>query len=128
MVRPESSLEDVTSLFRQWHIHQLPVVDAKGLVGIVSDRDVRRSLAWSRIKDAGAEQARAVAAVGSVFDVRDIMQTDVISTCRSADLRSALRLMLQNRIHALPVLDNGAICGIITETDFIRAIAQNDLL
>jgi CBS domain-containing protein len=53
--------------------------------------------------------------------IRDIMSTRVISIAPDASVLEAIRLMLQNHISGLPVIDSsGAVVGVITEGDFLR--------
>jgi CBS domain-containing protein len=53
--------------------------------------------------------------------VRDIMSPRVISVAPDASILAAIRLMLQNRISGLPVIDSsGALVGVVTEGDFLR--------
>jgi CBS domain-containing protein len=53
--------------------------------------------------------------------VRDIMSTRVISIAPDANVLEAIRLMLQNHISGLPVIDrSGALVGVVTEGDFLR--------
>jgi CBS domain-containing protein len=53
--------------------------------------------------------------------VRDIMSTRVVSIAPDANVLEAVRLMLQNHISGLPVIDrSGALVGVVTEGDFLR--------
>jgi CBS domain-containing protein len=55
------------------------------------------------------------------MQVRDVMTRNVVSVKADDSILSAARLMLQNRISGLPVLDaNGALVGVVTEGDFLR--------
>jgi CBS domain-containing protein len=55
------------------------------------------------------------------MQVRDIMSDRVISVRSSDTVLQAIRLMLQNRISGLPVIDDkGELIGIVTEGDFLR--------
>ncbi len=55
------------------------------------------------------------------MQVRDVMTRNVISVKADESILSAARLMLQNRISGLPVLDaSGALVGVVTEGDFLR--------
>ena len=55
------------------------------------------------------------------MQVRDVMTLNVISVKADESILNAARLMLQNRISGLPVIDaNGALVGVVTEGDFLR--------
>lgn len=57
--------------------------------------------------------------------VSDIMTASVISVSPSDPLQKVAALLTEHRIHGVPVLDDGAIVGIITETDFFTKDSSN---
>ena len=87
-------------------IRHIPVIDADNrVIGILSDRDILRAF--------GA-LGRDDLIVGAV------MTTDVITIGPDAPAREALRIMLEEKIGCLPVVDGDArLIGLITETDFL---------
>lgn len=125
-VRGDAPLADVVDILRRRRIRHIPVCAAGRLVGIISDRDVRRALGWSNVRDSEAqEQARLFE---GPLHARDVMQTRVYTVGVADTLRAALRRMLHHRIHSLPVMSDDRLVGIITTTDYIRAIARDELL
>lgn len=123
---PEASIGDIVDLFRRYRIRHVPVTTGGVLTGIISDRDVRRALGWCCMRDMEAdEEAR-------LFDGPrksvDIMQSDVQTIGRLAPLSAALLRMLEERIHSLVVVDADGLIGIITQTDFVKFIAREELL
>lgn len=58
--------------------------------------------------------------------VRDLMTTEVVATTPDTTLKDAARLMLDNAVSGLPVLDGGRLVGMITEGDFLRQEADRD--
>jgi acetoin utilization protein AcuB len=125
-VNPDTLLTEVTDVFRRHRIRHVPVMDQGLLAGIISDRDVRRSIGWAEAHESQSE-ASAVA-VKSLSTARDVMQTEVHWATKASSLGDGLRLMLTKHVHSLPVLEAGKLAGILTHTDFIKAIAQNELL
>lgn len=121
-VEPGAPLSHVIGLFRRHQIRHALVVGETGLLGMISDRDVRRAIGWTNVREAQ----------GNIEDVprvaRDIMHGTMRTTTMGAPIRESLKVMLDERIHALPVLNQGALAGIITATDFVKAIARADLL
>ncbi|MBX7096866.1 MAG: CBS domain-containing protein [Myxococcaceae bacterium] len=93
-------------------IRHFPVVNATGeVVGMVSSRDVAKAL--------------AVPGRGRATPVRLLMSTDVQTVFEEAPAHLAPKLMREKKIGALPVVDReGALVGIITETDFLRVAEQ----
>lgn len=119
-----SALEAVTLMHRA-RVRHLPVLDDDGaLVGVVTDRDVRHHLFHPRVqKQVGR---RSIQRLLSEVPVSEIMSGPVISIDVTDDIADAARLMLQNYIGSLPVLEGGRLIGIITETDLLRDICRAD--
>jgi CBS domain-containing protein len=90
-------------------IRHLPVVDDHGhLVGIVSDRDLRRI----------QSEAKPVL-------IDRVMKREVVTIRASAPAHIAAQLLAEHRIGALPVLgDEGQLVGVISEIDFLRIAWQ----
>lgn len=127
-VSPDAPLADAVSLFRRHRIRHIPVLMNKSLKGIVSDRDVRRLLGWSSVQDMKAQAEGRLPEAETPDTVSGVMQKDVLSINDRATVRDAARRMTDHRIHALPVLSDKEVVGIITQSDLIRAIAIEELL
>ncbi len=125
-VAPETLLTEVTELFRRHRIRHVPVLDQGVLTGIISDRDVRRSLGWASVRQLQSQSSESCD--GWFSAARDIMQTKVHWISRASDLGNALKLMLAKRVHSLPILDAGKLVGIVTHADYIKAISRQELL
>jgi acetoin utilization protein AcuB len=119
---PESmSCHDVVGLMVRKKIRHLPVVDRDGrLCGVVTDRDLRHHLFTPEIF--GAIGRVPVERLLSTVPVRQVMSTPVVSVGADADLQEAARTMLEDKLGSLPVVEDGRIVGIVTETDLLRRI------
>lgn len=120
----ESCYEAAARMCRR-RVRHLPVVDADGLlVGIVTDRDLRHRLFAPAV----------FRAIGSVpvesilrdIAVKEIMSSPVVTAAPGDDLETAARLMLEDKVGSLPVVDRGRVVGLITETDLLRQIVRAD--
>ncbi len=113
-VSPEISVNDAWLQFMEKKVHHMPVVTDDGkIIGIVSDRDLLKKLI---INDGVVESSRDAA-------VEEIMSTDVIATTPMTDIRRIAKVMLDNHIGAMPVVDqDGTIAGIVTRSDILYAI------
>jgi len=99
------SLADATSVMQELFIRHVPVVDGRGqLAGIVTQRDI---LSLEHKKDPGTL-------------LRDVMRTDVVTVTPDTPLRAAAETMIFNKYGCLPVVQDGELVGIITETDFLK--------
>jgi acetoin utilization protein AcuB len=114
VVRDDVSITVAVDLLRARRIRHLPVVDDAGrLAGMVSERDLRQVIFEPWIPD--------ILRNGSLLTVRDVM-TWVVSVPEDYDLRAAVRLMRQRKIGALPVVTDGRVVGIVTETDALPGV------
>jgi CBS domain-containing protein len=112
-------------LMARHRIRHLPVVDAGGTVcGIVTDRDLRHHLFEPGVfKEIGATP---VALLLGAVRVSDVMSFPVVTVGPEEPLESAARVMLEDKVGSLPVVENGRVVGIITETDLLRRIIGED--
>ena len=120
-VLPTTRVTRATRIMRDRKVRHLPVVDRAGrLNGIVSERDLRQT-----IFNAAVEQrlAPALAALRTLR-IRDVMTWNVVTGRPDTDLREAARLMHGRAIGALPVVANGALVGILTVDDVLRALPE----
>lgn len=89
------------------HFRRVPVVQDGVLVGILTDRDVRRHV--------GAEERTKVQAA---------MTETPLTVSPSTTVEEAAQLMLKHQISGLPVLENGQLVGIITASDILKAFLE----
>ncbi len=125
-VGPKCPIADIVGLFRRYRFRHVPITAGTDLLGIVSDRDVRTSFGLSQIHDMKAQEAARIFD-GPLF-AADIMHKPVKTIGSSDPLSAALEKMHHQHIHSLPVMQDDRLQGIITLTDFIKAIARLDLL
>jgi CBS-domain-containing membrane protein len=116
-----SIADDVMSLGR---IRHLPVLDDDddAIVGIVSQRDLFRG-ALARALGYG-EFARQKL-LGTLL-VKDVMSQPVATIEEESPLRDAALRMMERKIGCLVVTRDGRLAGILTESDFVRAVAEED--
>lgn len=99
------------------NIRRAPVMDRDRLVGIVSERDLYRVLPqtlWQASEMAGKPDMDKA--------VKNIMTTEVHVLNPNDHLEKAARLMLEHKIGGIPVLKDGKMEGIITESDIFKAM------
>ena len=119
-VTPEATIAETMELMREKKIRRLPVLENGKLVGIITERKL-------------LEVSPSPATSLSVFEINyllaktrvaSLMTKDVITVMPGTLLEEAARIMRDKDIGALPVLDNGALVGIITETDIFDAFLE----
>jgi CBS domain-containing protein len=116
-VTPETHLNDARHVMSAEKIRVLPIVKSKKLVGIVTRRGLLRAdittldrNSWNTNIDLKDET------------VGEIMTANPITIVPTALIPKAARVMLENKITALPVMENGEMVGILTNSDILRFI------
>ncbi len=116
-VPPSSPVADARELMGRHRVRHLLVLDGERLVGIVTDRDIRLNLP----SPATSLSVWEINYLLAKLTVRDVMTKVLITTAPDQPVSEAVRLILEHRIGALPVLEAGRVVAIITETDLLRA-------
>lgn len=113
---PEHTLRDAIDLLRSKRIRHLPVVEAQRLVGIVTDRDVKRATP-SVLTGVGKDEYD-----NSLLTIKvsQLMTREPITVPRQSALKSAVEIFINRKVGALPVVDDGHLVGILTEIDILR--------
>ena len=117
---PKTSIKAAWKLFQERRIRHLPVVDRGKLVGIVTDRDLRRVLP----SPATSLEIHELNYLLDKITVSEVMTKDVITTTPFTPIPSAARALLRNRIGALPVMEGGSLVGILSQTDVLEALTS----
>lgn len=117
-VRRNDKLVIADDLMQLGRIRHTPVLDdhSDEVVGILSQRDLFRGALSRALGYGGHAQQRVL----GMLVVKDVMSTEPVTTSADAPLAEAARLMLERKIGCLPVLEDGRLVGILTESDFVR--------
>lgn len=119
---PDDTLLSASSLMRDHGIRHIPIVAGEVVIGIVSDRDLRRACGIELIQDECAEQRGELYVAESALS--EIMSNKVRSIDPDDTVRKALDEMVGHRIGALPVVEGEKLVGIITDTDLVRLLGH----
>lgn len=118
-IAPSTSVSDALNLIRINKIRRLPVIDREGkLVGIVSEKD----LLYASPSPATSLSVYEIGYLLSKLKVEEVMTRKLIWVAPDVPLEEAALIMTQNKIGALPVVENGKLVGIITETDIFKTL------
>jgi CBS domain-containing protein len=113
----ETSVTDARRMMLERRIRHLLVTDGDRLAGIVTDRDIRLNLP----SPATSLSVWEINYLLARMTVGSVMTTPVITVDPARSAVEAARIMLDHKIGALPVVEDGSIVGIVTETDVLRA-------
>ena len=118
-VGPQSPITDAQALMKREKVHRLPVLDsAKRLVGIVSEKD----LLYASPSPATTLNVYEMHSLLAKLKVESVMTRKLITITSDTLVEDAARALVDNNIGGLPVVDNGTLVGIVTESDLFRLL------
>ena len=121
VVKRNDQLSVADTLMKQGRIRHLPVLDEDGLVcAVVSQRDLFRG-ALLRALGYGS---RAEEAMLRQVPVKEAMSAEIHTIGPDATVADAARVMIERKIGCLPVVEGEKLLGIVTETDFVKLVAD----
>ena len=118
IVTPSTSLIAAQRLMQRQHVRRLPVVADGRLIGIITWGDLR------------AAQPSAATTL-SVYEARALLDKVTVAACMTHDpltvapdapVLEAAQLILDHKVSGLPVVANGGVVGVITESDLFRLL------
>lgn len=119
-VTPKTTLPEALRLVQQRRIRHLPVVEKGELIGIISDRDLKRAMAPS----ATTLEVPELNFLLDQLSAAEIMTRTVITIAPTVPVEEAARLMVKEKISALPVTEGIRLIGIVTETDVLELLVR----
>ena len=113
------SMQYATRLLKEHNIRGLPVMENGKLVGVVTDRDLKRASA----SDATTLEIHELLYLISKIKIKEIMTKNPITIPLDYTIDEAAAILLDNKLSGAPVVDNeGKVVGIITQTDIFRVL------
>ncbi|MDH5751651.1 MAG: CBS domain-containing protein [Deltaproteobacteria bacterium] len=117
----DETLLTASRLMKENNIKHLPVVDPQGrLLGIMTDRDLKKASA----SDATSLEVHELLYLLDRIQAEGVMTRHPVTVTAESDLRTAAKLMVENKIGCLPVLKGEELIGIITKDDLLRLVAK----
>jgi CBS domain-containing protein len=106
-------------LMAENNIRQIPVVNGRELLGIVTDRDIRAFLSEALVGEPEARERALGTAVG------EIMTTEPLSMAPDDDLKDAVEMLIEQKFGAIPVVDEAeGLVGIVSYVDVLRSYLE----
>lgn len=121
-ISPTTTLPQAQQLMMEKNVRRLPVVWQGQLVGILTFGDIREA----RPSDANTLSVYELNLVLDHLLVKAIMTPDPLYVHPDASIGEAAQILLENKFGGLPVVEDGKLVGIITETDFCRLIIHDE--
>ena len=122
VVHENQNLSDVTQIFRENHIHHIPVLKGKKPVGIISTHDI-----FKLIFDTGSTDERMLdVLLDHTYKLKEVMTDMLVVLADSATIKDATKILSDSSIHSLLIVDNkGDLSGIVTTTDLVKFLHRN---
>ena len=112
-------LETAERLFKKNKIRHIPVVSGKKVVGMLSLTDLLRI---SFADDFDEESVETI--VYNMFTIEQVMAKNLVSVASSTIIKEVAEILSKQEFHAIPVIDNGELTGIVTTTDLINYLIK----
>jgi acetoin utilization protein AcuB len=119
-VAPDMPVHDALDMFKRERIRRAPVVKDGKLVGIVSDKDLLNASPSPATSLSIWEMNYLL----SKITVSDVMTKNVLTVDEDTPIEEAARIMADNKIGGIPVMRDGHVVGIITETDLFKIFLE----
>ena len=119
-VSPDAPINDVLAMFKKEHIRRAPVIKDGKLVGIISEGDLLNA-SPSPVTTLSIWEMNYLL---SKVTVKRVMSKKVVTVDVDTPIEEAARIMADNKIGGLPVLNNGRVAGMITETDLFKIFLE----
>ncbi len=123
-VNPKDKLSVVKEIFDQHKIHHLPVVRYKAIVGMVSKTDLLYFLKGASYEN-GYDDMLNEARLNN-YTAEEIMTTGLAKVSSKDRIGVAVEVFKENLFHAIPVVDDDELVGILTTYDIIRSLSLKD--
>ena len=122
---PMDQVQRADQLCKSYSIHHLPVVNIYGkVIGIISEADLlKASYGLSLFRNQDPDRFNKT--LYTTLLVRDIMTKDVVTLSTKNTIADALVIFEMNRFHAIPVLEEERLVGIVTPLDLLRVSFSN---
>ena len=113
------AMDHAIRLMKEHRIKMLPVLDKGAIVGVVTDRDLKRASA----SDATTLEIHELLYLISRIRMRDIMSRDPVTVPLDYTIEETAKILLQKNISGVPVVDHdNRLVGVITQTDLFRVL------
>ncbi len=120
-VSPHTPVSEAREIMKKEKIHRLPVIDKHDhIVGIITEKDIL----YASPSPATSLDVYEISNLMAKLEVHSVMSRDVISIGLDTPLEDAARIMADNNIGGLPVVDNDILVGIITESDLFKVFVE----
>ena len=117
----DDDLETAEMLFKRNKIRHIPVVKEEVVIGMLSYTDLLR-ISFADAVDETETDVDTL--VYNMFTIDQVMAKNIVTVKSSATIKEVAKILATQEFHALPVVDNGILVGIVTTTDLINYLLK----
>lgn len=119
-----NSKDDLTTaeeLFKLHQIRHIPIVQGEEIIGMLSHTDLMK-VSYAETIEAYETEVDIV--LNSIFTIEQVMTKNVVTVQVSDTIREVAEILASREFHALPVVENDELVGIVTTTDLIQYLLE----
>ncbi|WP_299519946.1 CBS domain-containing protein [Winogradskyella sp.] len=117
----DDDLETAEVLFKRNKIRHIPVVNGDVILGMLSYSDLLRISFADAVYDTDEDVDTLVY---NMFTIEQVMVKNVVTVSSTTTIKEVAKILSENEFHALPVVDDGRLVGIVTTTDLINYLLK----
>ncbi len=111
------SLSKVRAIFLEQHGHHLPVVEGDKLIGLLSFTDLQRIDSGELYKQ---DPKQADILLDNLSSIKETMTKELVTLTSNATVKDATEILASENFHAVPIVDNNKLAGLVTSTDLLK--------
>ena len=109
-------LQRAEKLFNRYQIKHIPVVSGESIIGMLSFTDLQK-ISCADLSD---DQHNVNTVVYNMFTIEQVMTKNVVTVAPETSIKEASQILAKREFHALPVVEDGLLVGIVTTTDLLN--------
>ncbi len=117
----KDTLEVAEKLFKENNIRHIPVVSGSHSIGMLSYTDLLRISFADAVFD---DEQEVDTTVYNMFSIEQVMAKNLVSVHSDTTIKEVAEILSKKEFHALPVVDDGDLKGIVTTTDLINYLLE----
>ena len=117
----KDDLETAERIFKKKKIRHIPVVSGDKIIGMLSYTDLLR-ISFADAIDEDEDTVDTV--VYNMFTIEQVMAKNLTTVTSTTTIKEAAEILAKKEFHALPVVDDSKLIGIITTTDLINYLIE----
>lgn len=110
-------LTKAETLFKKHHIRHIPVVNGTKIIGMLSYTDLLRISFADAVDE---DETEVDATVYNMFSVAQVMTRNLVKVAPETSIKEVAEILSKKEFHALPVVEDELLVGIVTTTDLIK--------